>query len=157
MLLLSARSEAALESATTNLAEYLGQQGELKLADVAYTLQLGRHAFGRRRMVVCRTLEEAAEALSAREPSRVSTNERERGERPIVFLFPGQGAQYLGMGAELYRHEPTFRAALDRCCELLLPQLGLDLRELLFDERRRTNDEGPTTTDQRPPTKDRDN
>src|SRR5439155_3293169 len=133
---LSARSEAALEKATTNLAEYLGQQGELKLADVAYTLQVGRRSFGRRRMLVCRTLEEAVEALSAREPSRVFTNERERGERPVVFLFPGQGAQYVGMGAELYRHEPSFRAALDRCCELLIPHLGLDLRELLYPDHR---------------------
>ncbi|HEY0733778.1 MAG TPA: SDR family NAD(P)-dependent oxidoreductase, partial [Herpetosiphonaceae bacterium] len=54
------------------------------------------------------------------------------GERPIAFLFPGQGAQYINMGLELYATEPVFRAAVDRCAELLKPHLKLDLRQVLF-------------------------
>jgi phthiocerol/phenolphthiocerol synthesis type-I polyketide synthase E len=57
-----------------------------------------------------------------------------------VFMFPGQGAQYVGMGLELYQSEPTFRAEIDRCCELLAPQLGLDLREQLYPAGLRMED-----------------
>ncbi len=56
-----------------------------------------------------------------------------QGLRPgVVFMFPGQGAQYAGMGRALYAVEPTFRAALDECAEVLLGDLGFDLRERLF-------------------------
>ena len=50
----------------------------------------------------------------------------------MVFLFPGQGAQYPGMGRELYRNYPVFRENFDACCEILTPLLQADLRELLF-------------------------
>ena len=134
LLLLSARTYTALGRATENLAGYLRAQPWLKLADAAYTLQVGRHKFGRRRMLVCRTVEEAACALEAADPQQVITNERERGERPVVFMFPGQGAQYVNMGRELYESEPLFRAQVDRCCDLLAPHLGLDLRDLLYPD-----------------------
>mgnify|MGYP000620958770 FL=1 len=49
-----------------------------------------------------------------------------------AFLFPGQGTQYVGMGATLYRDEPTYRAMVDHCAEVLLPVLGRDLRQIVF-------------------------
>ncbi|WP_394839104.1 FkbM family methyltransferase [Pendulispora rubella] len=52
--------------------------------------------------------------------------------RPIAFMLPGLGDHYLDMGAELYRTQPTFRAEIDRCAELLKPELGLDLRDLIY-------------------------
>ena len=132
LLLLSARTPTALDHTTQNLMAHLQQHPDLNLADVAFTLDVGRHDFSRRRMVVCRDAAEAANALANLDVERVLTNEREGGERPIVFLFPGQGAQYVDMGLELYQTEPTFRAEVDRCAELLRPQLGLDLRKVLY-------------------------
>ncbi len=77
----------------------------------------------------------AARVLRARDPSRVLTlarDRQERGRRPVVFLFPGQGAQHPGMGRGLYAAEPAFRATLDTCFEVLAPLLpGADLPRLL--------------------------
>ncbi|MFI5268501.1 MAG: SDR family NAD(P)-dependent oxidoreductase, partial [Chloroflexota bacterium] len=53
-------------------------------------------------------------------------------DRPVAFLFPGQGAQYPAMARGLYEQEPQFREYVDRCCNLLLPHLGQDLRRVLF-------------------------
>jgi acyl transferase domain-containing protein len=50
----------------------------------------------------------------------------------VALLFPGQGSQYINMGLQLYRGEPVYREAVDRCATLLAPHLGLDLRSFLF-------------------------
>ena len=59
-------------------------------------------------------------------------------------MFPGQGTQGIDMALELYRTEPTFRKHVDRCCEILGPHLGLDLRELLYPELSRRNEAAQT-------------
>ncbi|MBE7384658.1 MAG: SDR family NAD(P)-dependent oxidoreductase [Leptolyngbya sp. SIO1E4] len=130
LLLLSAKTSSALEAATTNLAQYL--DGELNLADVAYTLSVGRRAFNHRRFVVSQGIETAQSALSSLEPGRVGTHLQAPGERPVVFMFSGQGAQYVNMAQELYQSEATFTEQVDICCELLKPHLGLDLRQILY-------------------------
>jgi acyl transferase domain-containing protein/acyl carrier protein len=134
LLVLSARSRPALEAATANLTAHLKQHPELNLVDVAYTLQVGRRAFSHRRALVCRSVEDAVSALEAADTRRVLTSERTTAARPVVFMFPGQGAQHARMARDVYMAEPFFRALVDRCCELLRPQLGLDLREALFAE-----------------------
>ena len=92
-----------------------------ELADAAFTLQTGRSEFAHRRIVACHDPADGAAALEARDPERVFTHHQQLSEPPVVFMFPGQGAQYAGMGAELYRSEPVFRAEVDRCAELLEP------------------------------------
>ncbi|MCP5048441.1 MAG: amino acid adenylation domain-containing protein, partial [bacterium] len=67
LLLLSARSDSALERVTENLVRYLRETPGVNLGDVAYTLQVGRRAFSRRRMLVCSTVTEAVEGLSSME------------------------------------------------------------------------------------------
>ena len=131
MLTLSARTNSALEEATAQLANYLSQHPDVNLADVAYTLQIGRRALGHRRAIVCRD-GSAATALAELNPKYVYTGVHEPKKRPVVFMFPGQGAQYVDMGRELYAAEPVFRNMVDRCCHLLQPHLNLDLRDLLF-------------------------
>jgi phthiocerol/phenolphthiocerol synthesis type-I polyketide synthase E len=131
LLVLSARTRGALERATENLACWLEEHPDADLADVAYTLQVGRRAQKHRRSVLCRTTAEAAQLLRSLDPARVRTEVDPYRMTPVIFLFPGQGAQFAGMTREIYRHEPVFREALDRCCELLRPHLGLDLRSIL--------------------------
>ncbi|WP_375770491.1 amino acid adenylation domain-containing protein [Archangium gephyra] len=127
LLVLSARTESALAHASSRLAEHLERHPEQALEDVAYTLAVGRRAFGMRRAVVCGTHGEAIQRL--REPALPRGPAR---DVPVVFLFPGQGVQRAGMGEELYRAEPVFRKELDHCASLLQPVLGRDLREVLF-------------------------
>lgn len=132
LLVLSAKTDSALETATKNLSQYLTQHSDLNLADVAYTLQVGRKEFNHRRILICEDIDDAINGLS--QPQRVLTDYREPSEQSIAFMFPGQGAQYANMGKELYETEPIFREQVDRCCEILKLHLGLDLRSLLYPQ-----------------------
>lgn len=129
LLLLSARSDGALERAVKDLSAHLAANPALPLADVAHTLRAGRAVFAHRAAVVARDGESAVRALSA--PSLI------RGTAPAVpppvaFLFPGQGSQSPRMGESLYRTSDAYRTAFDRCARGLLPHLGRDLRTLLY-------------------------
>jgi len=137
LLLLSAKTDAALEVATTNLVDHLRQYPDLNLADVAYTLQTGRRAFGHRRVAMCRDLGDAVETLAACNPRRVFTDTPQIQDRPVAFMFTGQGAQYVNMALDLYQTEPIFCKQVDVCSELLQPHLGFDLREALYPDARR--------------------
>jgi len=132
LLVLSAATESALEESTRRLAAHLASDDAPDLADAAFTLQAGRRPMAHRRIAVCRSTADAADVLGSLDPrwvlSRVSTG----SARPVAFLFPGQGAQHPGMAEALYRSEPGFRDRLDRCAEILAPELGCDLRSILF-------------------------
>ncbi|HXR78295.1 MAG TPA: SDR family oxidoreductase [Bryobacteraceae bacterium] len=131
----SARSEAALNEASKRLATHLRTHPEIDLADAAFTLHLGRRFFKYRRVMTVGSeeRERLADALDAADalPSFAAA-----AERPAVFLFPGQGSQYPGMAAGLYKSEPVVRRAIDRCARLLKPTLNADLKKLLFPATR---------------------
>ncbi|HEX2191026.1 MAG TPA: type I polyketide synthase, partial [Longimicrobiaceae bacterium] len=132
LLVLSARTPAALEAATDRLARHLCEHPEQPLADVAHTLRVGRRRFAHRRVLVCRGHEDAAEALERRDPARIRDAAGDRDGRETAFLFPGLGDHYEQMARGLYETEPAFRAEVDRCAEILRPLLGSDLRDALF-------------------------
>jgi acyl transferase domain-containing protein len=132
LLPLSARSASALDAAAVRLADHLKKTGgEQPLADVGYTLAVGRRAFDFRRAVVCRTADEAIASLERSDGARVVEGHA-RGPRSVVFVFPGQGVQHPDMGIDLYRSEPIFTRTVDACANHLRHALGLDLRELLY-------------------------
>lgn len=135
LLVLSAKTSSALETATTNLVTHLKQHPELSLADVAHTLQVGRRAFDYRQMLVCQDLNDAVQALSSERFThfqKPGISEVASANHPIVFMFSPQGAQYVNMARELYESEPTFSEQIDYCCEQLKPHLGIDLRTVLY-------------------------
>jgi amino acid adenylation domain-containing protein/non-ribosomal peptide synthase protein (TIGR01720 family) len=131
LIVLSARSASALDAASRNLADYLVRVPDANLADVAYTLQVGRRQFNHRRFVVCRDAADAIGALSAPASPGLSAIEN-RSRRPVAFMFTGQGAQRVNMARGLYETEPLFRERLDECAALLQDHLGFDLRSVLF-------------------------
>lgn len=132
LLPISARTNTALDAATVNLHAHLKEHPALDLSDVAYTLQVGRKQFNHRRVVICRDTEDAVRALDTLDARRVFTSVQAPRVRPVMFMFPGQGAQYVRMGLELYRAESFFRNQIDLCSEILKLHLGFDLREVLY-------------------------
>jgi acyl transferase domain-containing protein/thioesterase domain-containing protein/acyl carrier protein len=134
LLVLSARSRAALDEASRNLAAHLRTHPEQPLADVAFTLREGRRAFERRRVLVAGSHEEAAALLEAGDSRRVYSHVTLGDDPELVFMFPGGGAQYAGMARDLYETEPVFREWMDRGLDHLAPKLDYDLRALWLPE-----------------------
>jgi acyl transferase domain-containing protein/NAD(P)-dependent dehydrogenase (short-subunit alcohol dehydrogenase family)/acyl carrier protein len=132
LLPLAAKSEAALDAATRNLANHLKQNPQLNLADVCYTLQVGRRALEHRRIVVSGNLEDAQVTLESCDASRVFSHSGEMSSSDVVMMFPGLGDHHVEMAAELYREEPSFREHFDYCAAGLKATLDLDLREVVY-------------------------
>jgi acyl transferase domain-containing protein/thioesterase domain-containing protein len=135
LVVLSAKSEAALERVTSNFANHLHEHPNLSLADVAFTSQAGRKAFAHRRIVVARNIPDAEQGLVTPDPKRVFTGSAAPSPPSIVFMFSGQGSQYVNMGLEIYRTEAVYRETLDTCAERLRSHIGLDLRDILFPRK----------------------
>ncbi|MBN3897495.1 MAG: acyltransferase domain-containing protein [Nostoc sp. NOS(2021)] len=134
LLLLSAKTSTALETTTASLVAHLQHHPDLNLPDVAHTLQLGRRAFDHRRMVVCHNQDDVVKVLTFLEPQRVFTYHQKPTHSPVIFMFSGQGAQYVNMARELYQVEPTFRKHIDTCAQILQTHLNLDIRHILFSK-----------------------
>ncbi len=132
LLVLSAKTASALDTATSNLATHLKQNPEINLADVAYTLSIGRVGFNHRRIVVVSDIEDAVNTLNTVDKKRVFTNSGTIKPRSVVFMFSGQGSQYVNMARELYETEAYFQEQVDLCCEILQPHLGFNLRDVLY-------------------------
>lgn len=138
LLVLSARTPAALGQAVARLADHLEAQPDANLADVAWTLAIGRKAFAHRVAICAADVGDAIATLRDHETRAAAARSRPAHLSDVVFLFPGQGATYPGMGRALYEAEPAFQAAFDECADALLPAGkyglagGFDLRECVF-------------------------
>jgi len=133
---LSAKTESALRRNMENLTGYLKLNPHINMADSAYTLQVGRRAFQYRKMLVCSNVNEAVELLSDQsERIQSFVLGREDDIKPLIFMFPGQGSQYVDMGLDLYRTENVFRDVMDNCFEILRPIMGYDLKEIIYPSR----------------------
>ncbi len=131
LLTISAASAAALERSTCAIADALGRADADGLADVGYTLHTGRKAKEHRMAVVAADAARAQAALRGLSPDDVVLGASAGPLDDIDFLFPGLGDQRPGMIAGLYREEPVFRSALDRCFEVLQAMIGLSLPDVL--------------------------
>lgn len=134
---LSARTEEGLRTQIAHLSHHLTKHPDLDLAAMACTLQMGRRRFKHRCAIPFANRQELIERLNSPDGAVIRSVCQREGE-PIAFLFPGQGNQFVGMGANQYRLFSAFREVIDRGSEFLKPVLGVDLRDLLFppaDER----------------------
>ncbi len=134
LLVLSAKTKNALESARSNLAQWLGDNPQADLADVAYTLQEGRDYWDHRFVLAASHIESAATALTSKSSPQIFTNKYERPATGVAFMFSGAGAQHPQMARGLYDNEPAFREAMDRCLSLLHDLIDFDLKALMYPE-----------------------
>jgi len=132
LLVLSAATKSALDQACDNLADALASDSDIDLADAAFTLASGRRPMAHRLAVAVENRHDAVAALRVRAPKRTARDTAEDVQFKTVFMFPGGGAQYAGMGQELYEQEEVYRDAVDACLEIITPALGQDLRPLMF-------------------------
>ncbi|WP_129674290.1 type I polyketide synthase [Candidatus Chloroploca sp. Khr17] len=138
LLPLSAREPVALRELAARYATLLARSS-VDLADLCAAASRSRTHFAERASFVAATTTELREQLAGfaagEMPQGVYAGRIDRATTPkVALLFTGQGAQYLGMGRRLYEAEPIVRATLDRCAELLRPELAHDLREVIFGE-----------------------
>ena len=134
LILLSARSQSALDRAVQHLAAYLKEHPRIDFADVAYTLQVGRQAFNCRRMLLAAGVEEALESLASGGSGQAQAASLAAEAPSPVFMFPGQGAQYVDMARGLYLKEPVFREEMDRCFDMLAASGEVDIKGVLYPE-----------------------
>lgn len=131
LLVLSAQSDTALNSAVDRMKDYFQQNLDVNLTDVAYTLQAGRREFSHRAMLVAQTRDDALEILKNQKSLKLVKGSSQK-KRKVAFVFSGQGSQYVGMAHGLYMKEPVFRKTFDHCCDTLLPLIKTDIRKLLY-------------------------
>jgi myxalamid-type polyketide synthase MxaB len=146
---LSAKSEAALRALVLRYLECLkaNQQAKPPLtpANLCFSANTKRAQFSHRLAVVTESIEQLQEQLTAYSNGEETNLAQATAANPtpIVFLFTGQGSQYIGMGRELYESSPVFREALDRCDAILRPQLpsGSSLLQVIWGEVDRALDQ----------------
>lgn len=147
---LSAKTEPALKELASRYARALDSFNARALPDICFTANAGRAHFNHRLAIVASSTKQLKRTLAAfasaagDAPRAVALSSRARPK--VVFLFSGQGSQYLGMGQELYRTQPSFRAALDRCDEICKGLLGESLLSVMFQKEELLDD----TTYQQP-------
>jgi phthiocerol/phenolphthiocerol synthesis type-I polyketide synthase E len=136
LLVLSERTQEDLDGATLRLRAFLESNETGELLDLAYTLQTELRDLPYRRGLVCADKQDAVAALAEEKSKRVLSGNCEGARRPVVFLLPGVGDQYVGMGHDLYLKWDVFRAEVDRCAQLLAQHLGTDIREIIYPPSR---------------------
>lgn len=133
LAVLSARNETALQQQAANMKSHLSAHSQLNMADMAYTLQVGRRTFPHRLFFVCRDSREALDILNNSDKDRFFTRFQEQRDQPAAFIFTGAAvAMPPAFGHELYKHEPGFRKYIDDCAAILEAILRCDIRQLLY-------------------------
>ena len=135
LLVFSAKTPAALKRNIENFKTYILENKKEKLADIAYTLQTGRMAHAYRHTVICENNADANELLPLLHPAIEVVQVSDRRERPVVFMFSGQGAQYENMCRDLYVSEPVFREQVDQCFDIAQSITDKDLKSVFLNNR----------------------
>ena len=138
VFVISAKTEQSLQDNIQALYGYIlnvmtQRSADKHLADLAYTLQIGRHSFKWRTAIACQSFDQLIAVLKSPDQLKKRTlSYSGKTIKRIIFGFTGQGSQYAGMASDMYRQHPYFKQIVDECCIHLVSDLGIDLRLLLF-------------------------
>jgi phthiocerol/phenolphthiocerol synthesis type-I polyketide synthase E len=128
LLLVSGRSHEAVSAAQADIKTFIESFPDVDPHAIAFTSRYGRHHFLNRAAIPFRNREELLSNFGTRNATTIKSPEK----RPVVFMFPGQGNQYIHMGLPLYKTHEVFRRTIDECSEILKEELGFDIRTVLF-------------------------
>jgi len=128
----SAKTANSREAFAKRLAGWVEKDPNVNTADIAYTLNTTRQDFNFRRFVIAADNKELIGILNSSAVLPTESKQLKDNLSEIVFMFPGQGSQYVNMGIELYRDEPVFRDAVDECASLLEETLNEDIRDIIY-------------------------
>ncbi|MEI4789436.1 SDR family NAD(P)-dependent oxidoreductase [Bacillus sp. FJAT-53060] len=130
LLVVSARSKQAVQKSAEQVTSYLKEQKDVPLSHAAFTLQEGRKHFPYRQALLAspdRTFQSSGQPQMAfQQPA-------------VVWMFSGQGAQYVNMGKDLYENDPAFKQALQKCFAIVLSLAGIEIERVLYPS---TEEEG---------------
>ena len=136
LLLISGRTPEALDTIAKDLASRLRDGASMQLTDVAFTMNTGRTVHDRGWAIVATDVADAIAQLEGGGRRTLYGQLDLKGQREVVFMFPGQGSQHAGMAAGLYASSNSvFRRELDRCVALLRPVLDRDLLDVIYPQR----------------------
>jgi myxalamid-type polyketide synthase MxaE and MxaD len=132
LLPISARSQEALEALAAAYAQHLSTPDSgPRLRDVVHTASVRRSHHPYRLTVAGGSRQEMADALEAfgrgETPASVMQGQASNSPAKVVFVFSGQGSQWLGMGRQLMKEEPVFRSTIENCDARLSSRVGWSL------------------------------
>ncbi len=128
----SAKSESSVDAYGNKLSDYVSGNNNADIDDLAYTLNSFRHQFNFRRFVVAADNSELAEKLADKNQLALSTKKITEAIQEVTFMFPGQGAQYVNMGKDLYNSESVFKEAMDECAHLLSVEMKENILDVIY-------------------------
>ncbi len=132
LLLVSANNEESLKENIKKLTEFLQNNCDINLSDISYTLSVGRKEFDHRAYLICSDIDDALGKLNKVEEKGFIKKICQNSNSPIVFMFSGQGSQYINMGLGLYKTEPEFRNVMDNCFKILSTISDYNYKEIIY-------------------------
>lgn len=127
---LSTMHKEVLDEYVDSIKSFVNGQPTVDVADLAYTSIIGRKHFNHRAFVTFKDRYELLHRLES--PNWPKKGINKEAEKKVVFMFPGQGNQYLEMGQQLYEKYPLFKQTVDECAELLMDEVGMDIRKIIY-------------------------
>jgi acyl transferase domain-containing protein/acyl carrier protein len=141
---LSAKTQPALANLASRYERFLTANPDLTLKDICFTANIGRSHFEQRLAILAESTLQLRHSLSAFTPSKgteehLDSEQRSIKSKKIVFLFTGQGSQYVNMGRQLYEQAPVFRKSLDKAASILDTYLKKPLLSVLYPQAEATS------------------
>lgn len=134
ILIFSAQNNDVLEEMTDNMEDFLLKNPKTNISQVAHTLQTGRPSLQYRRTIAGDSVKEIIRNINERDSSNFKTYDSGHEMEDVVFCFPGQGSQYVGMGKDLYMKYQVFKDNLDHCFSILKNYISLNPYHILFND-----------------------
>ncbi len=129
----SAKTKRSLQDVNVKIIEYLSNNSKPFFDSLAFTLQVGRKEFEHRQFTIAQSIDELKVNLTGKTNKKLFVNDGVLIENPsIVFMFSGQGSQYVNMCKGLYDAEDVFRKYVDECFDIIKEEQNIDLKNIIF-------------------------